>query len=80
MSRVTIGDLVEDYRTDSIDVNALASVNKIEVVPRKMVELIIKRCEENWKIYGGYTDRGKEAFSIGIYAEQLLKQFEEGND
>lgn len=80
MSRVTINDICSDCDKQSFD--EYWDIRGIEVVPRKMVEMIIKKCEEIQN--DNYHDDephecGKCSASDEIkeYAESLLKQFEE---
>lgn len=83
MSRVTIDDLTGDYYNDHTDKSF--EIIDVEIVPRKMVEMIIKDCEKRMEFYGTLRmvcaeDKGAHntAKSIKEYAESLLKQFEEG--
>lgn len=80
MSRVTIQELYDDI-VDTDFVKYL-KMNNTEIVPRKIVEMIIKKCEEIQN--DNYHDDephecGKCSASDDIkeYAESLLKQFEE---
>lgn len=50
------------------------------IVPRKMVEMIIKKCHEDYVWYGGDSFAGKEALSILNYSIKLLEQFEGDTD
>ena len=77
MSRVTLNDIYCDY--DVQDEEA----KDIEVIPRKMVEMIIKKCEEEKEELRPSCDVPIEHGEITAYtnireyAESLLKQFEE---
>ena len=75
--RVTIGELTEDYLPFTKEGNEATT---IEVVPRKMVEKIIEKCERMMEFYTCDTDfvRGKKwAYDdIRAYAYDLLGQFE----
>ena len=70
MSRVTIGELTEDYLPFTKEGNEATT---IEVVPRKMVEMIIEKCRQD---VVGYTHKSDEAAKIKQYAEMLLHEFE----
>ena len=87
MSRVTVGDLYREYCDDE----KWQTLKDIEVVPRKMVEMIIKKCEDTIRkqefimdFYASdpYISSNAQAARINTmqlkeYAESLLKQFEE---
>ena len=75
MSRVTIGDIYNDVN-DTTYFRALC-IADIEVVPRKIIEMIIEKCERDKQLGRGWEN---EANSIISYAEELLKQFEEDKD
>ena len=77
MSRVTILDLVSDYKDADIDMSTCKKSRDIQVIPRKMVEMIIEKCvrDESEPAYSNATQ--EEATDIRKYAESLLKQFEE---
>lgn len=73
MSRVTIESLMAH--------EALAEfceIEDIEIVPRKMVEMIIERCSIGEKLVNKTT--AMEVRDIRNYAESLLKKFEEDQD
>ena len=81
MSRVTIGELTEDYLPFTKEGNEATT---IEVVPRKMVEMIIEKCERQItyidpeeRVFNSYA-RGivDYAESVKTYAERLLREFE----
>ena len=81
MSRVTIGELTEDYLPFTKEGNEATT---IEVVPRKMVEMIIEKCEKQIsyiepeeRVFNSYA-RGlvDYAESVKTYAELLLREFE----
>jgi hypothetical protein len=78
MSRVTLIDIYnERFNEPSLKLSATAD---IEVVPRKIVEMIIAKCADHASgpkpsnYIAGVSD---EADWIKNYAESLLKQFEE---
>ena len=80
MSRVTINDIHNDVVYSA----NWSQVCDTEIVPRKMVEMIIKDCEKKMEFYGTLRvvcseDKGayNTAKSTKEYAESLLKQFEE---
>ena len=86
MSRVTIDDLVADCTTPGLDNNKYdKEACKIEIVPRKIVEKIIERCERSANFHNQealFTDdyvRGRRwAFDdIHMYAASLLREFED---
>lgn len=90
MNRVTINDLAWDYKHNTMQKELIESCD-IEVVPRKMVEMIIERGKELEDYYTdcecySYNDehytRGRvaSAYDIREYAESLLKQFEEDKE
>jgi hypothetical protein len=74
MSRVNIGqvycDLYERQKDDACN---------IEIVPRKMVEMIIEKCDERIAAYrpSGYI--AAELKGVKEYAESLLEKFEESD-
>ena len=85
MSKVTIYDICEvnnRYYINSPEARNLDKIFDIPVVPRKMVEMIIERCQKQMnsvllKKDIDYTDGiYNAAFDIKIYAEELLRQFE----
>ena len=69
MSSVKIKDIYYDGEVDSCE-----KVKNIEVVPRKIVEMIIEKCHQD---IIKYNHNSEEAACIKQYAESLLKQFEE---
>lgn len=77
MSRVTVGDLYSDLVNVETPFEDWKKARSVEVVPRKMVEMIMQDIRER-KAYcedGSYAD-----FVLGLihdYAESLLEQFEE---
>jgi len=89
MSRVTIESLYGDFtvprkvaREYGANYEQYEKLAETEVVPRKIVEMIIQKCKEiqNDNIDGyGLHECGKWAASEEIkeYAESLLNQFEE---
>lgn len=81
MSRVTIRELVDDYKRDGFEERYPHMIHNVEVAPRRIIELIIAQCEEDVKDVGRWQDpfdqgRTHEASKIKGYAESLLKQFE----
>ncbi len=81
MSRVTIEGIYYDLFGEIAPEEGL----KIEVVPRKMVEMIMEYCLEDYKCMS--ESQGVDQYANGIcveaieirnYARSLLKQFEEG--
>ena len=77
MSRVAIKNLCWDAHL--LSNTSWADVKDIEVVPRKMVEMIIKKCEEEINSCHKSAAAVAEASIIKRYAEKLLEQFE-GDD
>ena len=78
MSRVKIKDIYYDGEID----DSSEKVKNIEVVPRKIVEIIIEKCADHTSVsYPSDYIMGvlNEADWIAKYAESLLKQFEEEN-
>lgn len=73
MSRVTINDSAWDYRHTATCEDIVSSAD-IEIVPRKIVEMIIEKCEKDGATYLGAV--GNEALDIKEYALSLLAQFE----
>jgi len=96
MGKVTIGDLLDDYEDNKIDIiidNLLndyeddkidiitgVQAHDIEIVPRKIVEMIIEKCKDHASgprpndYIVGVSD---EAGWIAKYAKSLLKRFDE---
>lgn len=78
MSRVTLIDIYnERFNESSLKLSATAD---IEVVPRKIVEMIIEKCKDHAsgpKPSDYIVGVSSEARWIAEYAETLLKQFEE---
>lgn len=79
--RVTIGELTEDYLPFTKEGNEATT---IEIVPRKMVEMIIEKCERQIsyiepeeRVFNSYA-RGivEYAENVKTYAEELLREFE----
>lgn len=82
MGKVTIKDIYWDLSSDEMNHNfAWDGCKDIEVVPRKIVEMIIEKCERMMDFYSADYDftRGKKwAYDeIRAYAESLLMEFEE---
>lgn len=79
MSRVTIGRLYEDIKNNNVSKeNRRICIADYEVVPRKIVEMIIERCLIGENLVNKTT--AMEVRYIRNYAESLLKQFEEENE
>lgn len=72
MSKVTIEDIYDDIKHGSV--SDYAASKDVEVVPRKMVEMIIEECER--RSSGRTKARCEEAQYIREYAESLLEKFE----
>lgn len=81
MSRVTIDNIQHDASgLDNMSWADITKLYQIEVVPRKMVEMIIAKCKDHTLVsYPSDYIIGvsNEADWIAKYAESLLKQFEE---
>ena len=84
-SRVEIRDLYDDVANDCNN-DTYARVCRIEVVPRKLVEMIIAKCEEIDSRYTVeddftnsvyYSGRRQSAHELQEYTKALLKYFEE---
>ena len=79
MSRVTIREL---YSEDDYIIDYDEAIKNIEIVPRKMVEMIIEKCDV-MKLQTIDNDYEKSVVrfnacnSLKEYAESLFKQFEE---
>lgn len=75
-SRVTIKELYWEIDRDTYASNVWNGYKDIEVIPRKIVEMIIKKCEK--EILSDYKSVAAvaEASIIKRYAEELLEQFE----
>ena len=83
MSRATIKDLYWEIAQETYANNVWMKYKDIEVVPRKMVEMIIEKCKEIQHDNNNDDDRhecGKWCASDEIkeYAESLLDEFENG--
>lgn len=82
MSSVTINELVWDFKHNTMQKELIESCY-IEIVPRKIVEMIIEKCEEEKEELRPSCDVPFEHGEITAYtnireyAESLLKQFEE---
>jgi len=72
MSSVKIKDIYYDGEVDSCE-----KVKNIEVVPRKLVEMIIEQCKKDMCSAKNDGAMCYEASCIKDYAESLLEQFEE---
>lgn len=79
MSRVAIKDLYWEINQDKYASNVWDGYKDIEIVPRKMVEMIIERCVRDMCSASNDGAMCYEASCIKDYAESLLKQFEEDN-
>jgi hypothetical protein len=80
MSSVAIKDLYWEVSNDKYASNVWNGYKDIEVVPRKMVEMIIAKCTDHAsgpKPSDYIISVSNEADWIAKYAESLLKQFEE---
>lgn len=76
MSRVTIDNIQHDASgLDNMSWADITKLYQIEVVPRKIVEMIIERCSISEKLVNKTT--AMEVRDIRNYAESLLRQFEE---
>lgn len=75
MSSVKIKELYWEIERDNYASKVWDGYKDIEVVPRKMVEMIIERCLTGEKLVNQTT--AMEVRDIRNYAESLLKQFEE---
>ena len=76
MSSVAIKDLFWEISNDKYASNVWDGYKDIEVVPRRIVEMIIEYCEQSIKNYP-HTMVALNAGNIKEYAESLLKQFDE---
>ena len=83
MNHVTIKELYweisEDKYGDKVN-NVWEDYKDIEVVPRKMVEMIIERCKKDFCSRTNDGSMCYEASCIKDYAESLLKQFDEEDE
>lgn len=78
MSRVTIDNIQHDASgLDNMSWADITKLYQIEVVPRKMVEMIIAKCNSQISDFKGNPSIVNTAIYIKDYAESLLKQFEE---
>lgn len=78
MSRVTIDNIQHDASgLDNMSWAEITKLYQIEVVPRKMVEMIIEKCVQDFRSPWNDGSMAYEATCIKDYAESLLKQFEE---
>jgi len=80
MSRVIIKDLYRDM--NNCNMSIWSKCANIEVVPRKMVEMIIEECKRNEifnHAHGNYC-AADNLQHIRECAESLLKQFEEDSE
>lgn len=75
MSRVTIKELYWEIDRDTYANNVWNGYKDIEIVPRRIAEMIIERCSISEKLVNKTT--AMEVRDIRNYAESLLEQFEE---
>lgn len=84
MSRVTVKDLYSDYVNIETPVEDCKKVLPIEIVPRRIVEMIIQKCDYDMsRLNSQYTyECGviNEAERIKDFAESLLTEFEGDKD
>ena len=83
MSRATIKYLYWEINGDTYANNVWNGYKDIEIVPRRMVEMIIKKCKDHAsgpKPSDYIVGVSNEAELIAKYAESLLKQFEEDKE
>lgn len=90
MSRVTIESLYSDFtvpRTEAreygMNYEKYAKLAETEIVPRRIVEMIIEKCKDHTsgpKPSDFLVGVSNEAGLIATYAESLLKEFEEDKD
>lgn len=86
MNRVTISDISNSAQylkvNNGLGGTTFCDIKDIEIVPRKMVEMIIEKCKKNEEAlrpyYGEPFEDGQDVAytNIRVYAELLLKQFE----
>lgn len=74
MSRVPIKDLYREM--NNCNMSIWSECANIEVVPRKMVEMIIKECTKDVCAEHKSDGAKAEASLIKRYAEDLLEKFE----
>lgn len=83
MSRVTFGDLYNDYLDVNTSVGDCKKVQKIEIVPRKIVEMIIDKCNDEidyCKQFEGNEYYDGKADGVGFIkniTKMLLKEFDD---
>ena len=84
MSRVTIKELYWEVNRDKYDSNVYngdvwCDYKDIEIVPRKLVEMIIADCssKESRFDFNGEDDKRDLMRDVIGYAESLLEQFEQ---
>ena len=73
MSRVTIKEL---YGEDDYIIDYDEAIKNIEIVPRKIVEMIIAECTKDICAEHKSDGAKAEASLIKRYAEELLEKFE----
>ena len=78
MSRVTIDNIQHDASgLDNMSWAEITELYQIEVVPRKMVEMIIERLKRNISSCKKDSYADFTLTDVLKYAESLLEQFEE---
>ena len=89
MSRVKIKELYWEIQNKcNYAEDAWKEYKDIEVVPRKIVEMIIEKCKEIDSRYttddnfanSYYSGRRQSAYELQEYTESLLKYFEEDKE
>ena len=79
MSRATMKLLC--YELERLSTSEFMDVPTVEIVPRKMIEMIIKKCDRDIEEFDGesniYGAVRAEARNIKNYALSLLEKFEE---
>ena len=86
MNGITIGNLCDDYSLTRVNATQYGmsyekyeACKEIEVVPRKMVEMIITRLERNISACAKDSYAKHSLENVKEYTESLLDQFE-GDD
>ena len=79
MSRATMKLLL--YDLEQLSTSAFRDLPTVEIVPRKMIEMIIEKCDRDIEEFDGesniYEAVRAEARNIKNYALSLLEKFEE---
>lgn len=78
MSSVTINELAWDYKHNTLQKELMESCD-IEIVPRKMVEMIIAECNSQISDFHHNPSIVNTAIHIKDYALSLLQQFEDND-